>query len=497
MTLPDGRVLLATGDALPLGADGRAAPQDPAEHVSKLLIINPDDGSIEVAAQGVRNVQHMELVPNYDPYEVAVGFADIGGVTAEEVNYVPLQDLLDTSIIENFGWGRNPDGLAREGTFYIKPGLPLVLNTQPPVDALAPSPEAGFIQPQAQYGRNDPNGGVAVSGPVTSLVSFTTITGLFSDLSSGIVYATTDPITETNVPVFKVNLIDENGFPLDSLQELAGGRADPRFFRFPDGTAGVLLEATGDFFRLTEIKQFTLNLNPDNINENERTELTGTIDGLNAGSDVTVTINWGDPNDPTNTETKVTADDNGNATFTATHQYLDDGKAPGNNTSSDFAEITVTVIDDDTGEDTETITTTVKNVAPALEDVLINARKIESGGDDDGDEGLLLTFEGAFTDPGTLDIHTGTIHLGDDLFSKELIIDQSTDTFTAEFIFSEDALEEAFPEFEIDELEGTVLDDDFIQIGGTIKVSDDDLDQASFGFEILVGEEGGVIPLNG
>ncbi len=260
VTLPDGRVLFATGDALPLGADGRAAPQDPAEHVSKLLIIDPDDGSIEVAAQGVRNVQHMELLPSYDPDDpddIAVGFADIGGVTAEEVNYVSLQDLLDTSKIENFGWGRNPDGLAREGTFYIKPGLPGVLDTEPPVDALAPSPEAGFIQPQAQYGRNDPNGGVAVSGPVTSPVSFTEITGLFGDLSSGIVYATTDPRSDTNVPVFKVNLIDENGFPLDSLQALAGSRADPRFFQFPDDTAGMLLEATGDFFRLTEIEPFT------------------------------------------------------------------------------------------------------------------------------------------------------------------------------------------------------------------------------------------------
>lgn len=30
-------------------------------------------------------------------------------------------------------------------------------------------------------------------------------------------------------------------------------RGDPRFFTFPDGVAGVLLEATGQFFRLTEV----------------------------------------------------------------------------------------------------------------------------------------------------------------------------------------------------------------------------------------------------
>ena len=252
VTLPDGRILLATGDALTLGADGRNAPQDPNEHVGKLLIVDPKDGSFEVAAQGVRNIQHIELVQSDALDGLLVGFADIGGVTAEEINYIHLEDLLDTSVIENFGWGRNSDGLAREGTFYIDPGIPLVLDTQPPVNGTAPSPESGFIQPQAQYGRNDPNGGIAVSGPVTSPTSFNSITGLFSDLSSGIVYATTDPLTDTDVDVFKVNLIDENDSPIDSLQDLLGGRADPRFFQFPDGTAGVLLEATGDFYRITE-----------------------------------------------------------------------------------------------------------------------------------------------------------------------------------------------------------------------------------------------------
>ena len=126
LTLPDGRVLFATGDALPFGSEGRAAPQDPNEQVSKILIIDPTDGSIEVAAQGVRNVQHMQFSRDLETDEFYLTFADIGGVTAEEVNFVRMSDLLDTSTIENFGWGRNPDGLAREGTFYVAPGLPLV-----------------------------------------------------------------------------------------------------------------------------------------------------------------------------------------------------------------------------------------------------------------------------------------------------------------------------------------------------------------------------------
>ena len=93
----------------------------------------------------------------------------------------------------------------------------------------------------------------APSSCVASAASLQTITALFSDLSSSILYATTDPITGTAAPVYRVNLTATDGTVIDSFQDLAGGRADPRFFRFPDGTAGVLLEATGDFFRLTEL----------------------------------------------------------------------------------------------------------------------------------------------------------------------------------------------------------------------------------------------------
>ena len=203
-----------------------------------------------MAAQGIRNVQHLEYVAGSEGRILA--FADIGGVTAEEINYVGVADLVDTSVIENFGWGRNADGNAREGTFYIGPGLPIWFE-EPPVIGFAPIPEPGFIQPHAQYGRNDPNGGVAVSGPVTSVESLDTITELFSDLASGILYGTTMQRSDIASTVFKLNLVDAEGGVLESLQDLAGGRADPRFFRFPDGTAGVLLEATGTFYRLTEL----------------------------------------------------------------------------------------------------------------------------------------------------------------------------------------------------------------------------------------------------
>lgn len=253
LTLPNGKLLFAEGDNLPFGTDGRFPAQDTREHVSKLILINPETGDIEVAAKGVRNVQHIELVSGSKRFgDSYISFADIGGVTAEEINYISVREILDTTFTENFGWGRNADGLAREGTFYVQPGMALV-GEQPATDADAPSPEPGFIQPQAQYGRNDPNGGFAISGPVSSKRSFHSISALFGDLSTGNLYATTADVTEVNAPVYKVNIVDQYGNPLASLNDFIGRRVDPRFFRFPNGTAGVILDKTGDFYRIKEI----------------------------------------------------------------------------------------------------------------------------------------------------------------------------------------------------------------------------------------------------
>ncbi len=68
-------------------------------------------------------------------------------------------------------------------------------------------------------------------------------------------YATTDTITGTDVPLARVNLVDASGDPVgpsNSLNDLAGGRSDPRFFPLRNGRAGVLLEATGKLYTLTE-----------------------------------------------------------------------------------------------------------------------------------------------------------------------------------------------------------------------------------------------------
>lgn len=269
----DGDLLLATGDGLVFGLNGRDAAQDDDSHLSKILRISPE-GNWTILAKGVRNVQHMELVSGADADPLVI-FGDIGGVTAEEVNAIALSDLLDTEEIENFGWGTNPnDGLGREGTFLVGPGVAGIWKTQPPAVGRAPDLEAGYIQPHAQYGRKDPEGFSAISGPVTSVESFLTIKALWGDLNGGDLYATIGDLRDIDLddfydfdePICPVTIIDprtNTEYPsfnyyqavMDGVEdedERTAYRQDPRFFRFPNGGAGVLLERSGIYFRLTQ-----------------------------------------------------------------------------------------------------------------------------------------------------------------------------------------------------------------------------------------------------
>jgi hypothetical protein len=240
VVLDTGAVLFATGDNGDAGEDGRQYAQDASNHLSKILRIEPASGAVTVLASGVRNAQR--LFVNANSGDPRLEFVDLGGAIAEEFNSVRLADLLAST--QNFGWGRNAgDGLAREGTFYIDPAGA--------VTGTAPTPEAGFRQPVAQFGREGALL-VGVTGGVSSVASFTNITSLFGDLPSGNVLALTGVPGTPNQTVFHVNLVDSALSPV-TLSALAGGRPDPRFFLFPDGSAGVLLERTGSFYRLTQI----------------------------------------------------------------------------------------------------------------------------------------------------------------------------------------------------------------------------------------------------
>lgn len=253
LTLPDGRLLFAAGDNIPPDSNGRAPAQDYSAHVSKLLIIDPGatdpDQIVAVAAKGVRNVQALFYT---DAGKTKIAFADIGGVTAEEINVIDVADLIDTATVENFGWGEATDGLAREGTFHV--GTDEIFGDGPLATGVGPDPEQGFLQPYAQIGR-ELESSIAISGPVTLASSFNTLVSVFSDLTNGRVYGTLAPLEGTAVPVFEITLWDVAG-NITSLPFLANPdnprRSDPRFFKFADGTAGVLIERTGVLYTLTQ-----------------------------------------------------------------------------------------------------------------------------------------------------------------------------------------------------------------------------------------------------
>jgi len=112
-TLHDGTLLFATGDGLPFGTNGREGAQDDSTSVSKLFSISPE-GGVELLAKGLRQPQHLEIVDTGTHGPMCLSIGEIGGVTAEEINVYPLDELLDTTVIENFGWGIAPDGRGRE-----------------------------------------------------------------------------------------------------------------------------------------------------------------------------------------------------------------------------------------------------------------------------------------------------------------------------------------------------------------------------------------------
>jgi len=242
--LSDGSLLFAPGDNGDSYEDGRDHGQNAGVHLAKILRIDPTDGSTKTLALGVRCVQRL-AVAMFDG-EPWLTFADPGGWIAEEIDAIRLSDLQEAPSPVNFGWGRNAgDRKAREGTFYIDG----VGNSEAAIGAAEP----GFVDPVAQFGREGASA-VAVSGPVASASSFSRITLLFGDLVSGAVYAVTSaPVTKRQAAL-RVNLVDEMGRPTTLKALVQGERPDPRFFNFPDGSAGVLLEKSGTFYRLSESK---------------------------------------------------------------------------------------------------------------------------------------------------------------------------------------------------------------------------------------------------
>jgi hypothetical protein len=275
VTVDSGKVLWSVGDCLMYGTDGRYAPQMDSEHCGKIILIDPDSpGSYDIVAKGVRNSQQMRVINYSDRNPKSTNakdlliFMDIGGVTAEEVNGRFLNQILDTTKIDNFGWGRSmEDGLAREGTCYVGPGSQGVLGTEPPSEAVTTVLEDGYIQPWIQFGRTETDFFYAISSFAVAFKSFKNLHLIWSEFNTGYIMGTTKRFRPGSMyggpsTGYKLKVYDESGALLENglndlvkeeLGEVGYYRGDPRLFHYPDGTAGVFIERTGAFYKLTEI----------------------------------------------------------------------------------------------------------------------------------------------------------------------------------------------------------------------------------------------------
>ncbi|MHC4402496.1 MAG: InlB B-repeat-containing protein [Planctomycetota bacterium] len=190
----------------------------------------------------------------------------------------------------------------------------------------------------------------------------------FFDLNAGVYWVDVDETSETLT-----------GFALTAgpdplLLDLAAGQAyDQASFGFAPPTPGAPPEIN------------TIDLDATSINENDTVELAGTFTDADLTDTHYLTITWGDGSTDTR-DLPV-----GDRSFTATHQYLDDGLS---GTPSDVYAVIVNVSDND-GADMASAEVTVNNVAPVITSLSATPETIDENG--------LVTLSGTFSDPGTQD----------------------------------------------------------------------------------------------
>ncbi len=147
--------------------------------------------------------------------------------------------------------------------------------------------------------------------------------------------------------------------------------------------------------RVTNVAPVITSLAATSVEENGVVHLTGTYTDVGTQDTHTLTIDWGEGAPQQEVVT--------GGSFDITHRYLDDNPT---GTASDVYRIHVTLADDDTGTDAGSTTTTISNVLPVVAQV--DDQRIHRN-----HPLVLENLPVTFTDAGTLDTHTCTVHWGD------------------------------------------------------------------------------------
>ena len=142
-----------------------------------------------------------------------------------------------------------------------------ILGTEPPSEEIAMSPDSGYVQPWIQFGRTPDDVFHAISSFAVAFKSFIELDLIWSEFNTGLIMGTGKRFRGGKnyfkpAKGYKIKLHDAEGNYLENgcndlvkeeLGEVGYYRGDPRLFHYPDGTAGVFIERTGVFYRLTEI----------------------------------------------------------------------------------------------------------------------------------------------------------------------------------------------------------------------------------------------------
>lgn len=199
---------------------------------------------------------------------------------------------------------------------------------------------------------------------------------------------------------------DPTGTPADTYTIAVRVTDDDRLTG--EGTTTVLVNNVAPHLQNVEVT--------DAIDENGVVTLTGSIVDPGTLDTFALRVNWGDPASPNDIETYTFGPSVGGAqSFTLTHRYLDDNPTA---TPQDRYTIGLALSDDDTGTDSATLQTLVRNVAPVI-------TALTSDTTDCGDkaEGDAVHVTGSFSDMGTLDTHTAVIDWGDHTTSPATIVE--------------------------------------------------------------------------
>jgi VCBS repeat-containing protein len=223
-----------------------------------------------------------------------------------------------------------------------------------------------------------------------------------------------------------------------------------------------------------------LSIDPESTDEGGTVTLSGEFTDPDAADVLTLTVDWGDPLTPNNTE--IHALPAGTESFVLSHSYPDDNPSA---TPVDIHTIIVTLRDEHDAESTESTTVTVRNVAPVITelvgDISMDCDIKWQFWDDDHDhrrgghrdhhwkdgrdeyrddrwnddenedrdgyrkdhrhdrrDVYHYNISGLFTDVGTMDTHMATVDWGDGTISEAAVTQSSgSGSFSASHVYAD------------------------------------------------------------